>query len=151
MYLHGAGNVVKGASLSGYKAVGIPGTVMGLDTALRKYGKLPRAKVMETCNTARTRVTAWCKRALRRDLRISQKAVQTPFTKAAYQRQSKLPLGWRWSPDSRGFRRLCSDGGRASQLYVPGRHDPLRATSLIWRRNDVRNPQCARRLRYAGA
>jgi gamma-glutamyltranspeptidase/glutathione hydrolase len=47
MYLDGAGNVVRGASLSGYKAVGTPGTVMGLDSALRKYGKLPRAKVME--------------------------------------------------------------------------------------------------------
>jgi gamma-glutamyltranspeptidase/glutathione hydrolase len=47
MYLDGAGNVVKGGSLFGYKAVGVPGTVMGLDTALRKYGKLPRAKVME--------------------------------------------------------------------------------------------------------
>jgi gamma-glutamyltranspeptidase / glutathione hydrolase len=47
MYLDDAGNVVKGSSLSGYKAVGVPGTVMGLDTALRKYGKLPRAKVME--------------------------------------------------------------------------------------------------------
>jgi gamma-glutamyltranspeptidase / glutathione hydrolase len=47
MYLDGAGNVVKRASLFGYKAVAVPGTVMGLETALREYGKLPRSKVIE--------------------------------------------------------------------------------------------------------
>jgi hypothetical protein len=47
MYLDGAGNVVKKASLFGYKAAGVPGTVMGLNTALQEYGKLPRAQVME--------------------------------------------------------------------------------------------------------
>ncbi|MBV8565933.1 MAG: gamma-glutamyltransferase [Methylobacteriaceae bacterium] len=46
MYLDAAGNVVKGASLDGYKAVAVPGTVLGLDTALRKYGRLSRATVM---------------------------------------------------------------------------------------------------------
>ncbi|GGF03163.1 gamma-glutamyltranspeptidase [Aliidongia dinghuensis] len=46
MYLDAAGNPVKGASLIGYRAAGVPGTVMGLDTALAKYGRLPRARVM---------------------------------------------------------------------------------------------------------
>ena len=46
MYLDAQGNVVPGASLFGYLAVGVPGTVMGLETALREYGSLPRAKVM---------------------------------------------------------------------------------------------------------
>ena len=46
MYLDSAGNVKKGASLYGYGAVGVPGTVMGLDMAERKYGKLTRAQVM---------------------------------------------------------------------------------------------------------
>ena len=46
MYLDAAGNVVKNASLLGYLAVGVPGTVLGLDTAQRKYGKLSRAQVM---------------------------------------------------------------------------------------------------------
>ncbi|MDB5359008.1 MAG: gamma-glutamyltransferase [Rhodospirillales bacterium] len=46
MYLDAQGNVVKGASLLGYLAAGVPGTVLGLETALREYGKLPRAKVM---------------------------------------------------------------------------------------------------------
>lgn len=46
MYLDAQGNVVKNASLYGYKAAGVPGTVMGLDTALREYGTLPRGQVM---------------------------------------------------------------------------------------------------------
>jgi len=46
MYLDAQGNVVKGASLVGYLAAGVPGTVLGLDTALKEYGKLPRAQVM---------------------------------------------------------------------------------------------------------
>ncbi|RFB79682.1 gamma-glutamyltransferase [Methylovirgula sp. 4M-Z18] len=46
MYLDAQGNVVKGSSLIGYLAVGVPGTVLGLDTALTKYGMMPRDKVM---------------------------------------------------------------------------------------------------------
>ena len=47
MYLDSAGNVIKNASLQGYLAAGVPGTVLGLDTALQKYGKLSRAQVMK--------------------------------------------------------------------------------------------------------
>jgi len=47
MYLDASGNVIKNASLLGYLAVGVPGTVLGLDTALRKYGKLTRGQVMK--------------------------------------------------------------------------------------------------------
>jgi gamma-glutamyltranspeptidase / glutathione hydrolase len=46
MYLDGAGNVVKGASLRGWKAAGVPGTVLGLNTALAAYGTLPLARVL---------------------------------------------------------------------------------------------------------
>ncbi len=46
MYLDAAGNVIKDASLYGYLAAGVPGTVLGLDTAQRKYGRLARAQVM---------------------------------------------------------------------------------------------------------
>jgi gamma-glutamyltranspeptidase/glutathione hydrolase len=47
MYLDAAGAVIKNASLLGYLAVGVPGTVLGLDTAQRQYGKLTRAQVMK--------------------------------------------------------------------------------------------------------
>ena len=46
MYLDAEGNVIEGLSLRGYKAVGVPGTVLGLDTLLARYGTLPRAMVM---------------------------------------------------------------------------------------------------------
>jgi gamma-glutamyltranspeptidase/glutathione hydrolase len=46
MYLDTEGKPIKDASLYGYLAVGVPGTVKGLDRALTEYGTLPRAKVM---------------------------------------------------------------------------------------------------------
>jgi gamma-glutamyltranspeptidase/glutathione hydrolase len=46
MYLDGNGNVVPGRSTRGYLAVGVPGSPLGLDTALRRYGTMDRAAVM---------------------------------------------------------------------------------------------------------
>jgi gamma-glutamyltranspeptidase/glutathione hydrolase len=46
MYLDPSGHPVRGASLFGWKAVGVPGTVLGLDTALAKYGTMSRSAVM---------------------------------------------------------------------------------------------------------
>lgn len=46
MYLDKDGNLVKDASLYGYLASGVPGTVKGLDAALEKYGTLSRQEVM---------------------------------------------------------------------------------------------------------
>jgi len=46
MYQDASGTLVPRASLFGYKAVGVPGTVRGLDLALRHYGHLSRARVM---------------------------------------------------------------------------------------------------------
>ncbi|MBU0688725.1 MAG: gamma-glutamyltransferase [Gammaproteobacteria bacterium] len=46
MYLDRDGNVVSGASTDGHLAVGVPGTVSGMQYALEKYGTLPRAKVL---------------------------------------------------------------------------------------------------------
>ncbi|WP_186097949.1 gamma-glutamyltransferase [Burkholderia gladioli] len=46
MYLDEAGNVKPGESLYGYRAVGVPGTVAGLNLAERKYGKLTLRQVM---------------------------------------------------------------------------------------------------------
>ena len=47
MYLDANGQPVHGASLHGWKAVAVPGTVLGLDTALTRYGTMPRDKVMQ--------------------------------------------------------------------------------------------------------
>lgn len=46
MYLDAAGNVVPGRSTRGYLAAGVPGTVLGLDTALKQYGTMSRKQVM---------------------------------------------------------------------------------------------------------
>jgi gamma-glutamyltranspeptidase/glutathione hydrolase len=46
MYLDPSGNVIPGASLYGYRAIGIPGTVAGLVYAQRHWGKLTLAQDM---------------------------------------------------------------------------------------------------------
>ena len=46
MYLDTAGNVIPALSTRGYLAVGIPGTVAGLELARAKYGTWPRAALM---------------------------------------------------------------------------------------------------------
>ncbi|MGH9825107.1 MAG: gamma-glutamyltransferase, partial [Blastocatellia bacterium] len=47
MYLDASGNVIKGASIVGYKAIGVPGTVAGMALAEQRYGKLKWADVVE--------------------------------------------------------------------------------------------------------
>src|SRR5690349_958497 len=46
MYLDAKGEVIPNASLIGYKAAGVPGSVAGLVYAEKKYGKLSLAQVM---------------------------------------------------------------------------------------------------------
>jgi gamma-glutamyltranspeptidase/glutathione hydrolase len=46
MYLDAQGNVIENASLVGYKAIGVPGSVAGLAYAQKKYGKLSLSQVM---------------------------------------------------------------------------------------------------------
>ena len=46
MYLDADGHVIPMASLYGYKAVAVPGTVMGLQKMLDEYGTLKRQRVM---------------------------------------------------------------------------------------------------------
>ena len=46
MYLDARGNAVADKSIDGYLAIGVPGTVLGLETAREKYGSLPRAALL---------------------------------------------------------------------------------------------------------
>ncbi|MGC2637408.1 MAG: gamma-glutamyltransferase [Acidobacteriaceae bacterium] len=46
MYLDAKGNVIPDASIVGYKAIGVPGSVAGLVYAEKKYGKLTLPRVM---------------------------------------------------------------------------------------------------------
>jgi gamma-glutamyltranspeptidase/glutathione hydrolase len=46
MFLDSHGDPIGDKSVNGYLAAGVPGTVMGLETARRKYGTLPRSTLM---------------------------------------------------------------------------------------------------------
>lgn len=46
MYLDARGNVIPYASTKGYLAVGVPGTVMGMERARTEFGTLPRSVLM---------------------------------------------------------------------------------------------------------
>jgi gamma-glutamyltranspeptidase/glutathione hydrolase len=46
MFLDARGNPITDKSLNGYLAAGVPGTVLGLETARREYGTLPRPLLM---------------------------------------------------------------------------------------------------------
>jgi gamma-glutamyltranspeptidase/glutathione hydrolase len=47
MYLDAQGNVIPDLSIRGYKAVGVPGTVTGLNEMLKRYGTMSLAQVIE--------------------------------------------------------------------------------------------------------
>jgi gamma-glutamyltranspeptidase/glutathione hydrolase len=47
MYLDAQGNVIKGASTEGYKAIGVPGTVAGLMLIHKRHGKLKWSQLVE--------------------------------------------------------------------------------------------------------
>ncbi|MGZ5927492.1 MAG: gamma-glutamyltransferase, partial [Rhizomicrobium sp.] len=46
MYLDDKGNVIPGLSLHGYKAVGVPGSVMGFQKMLDEYGTMKREQLI---------------------------------------------------------------------------------------------------------
>ena len=47
MYLDKDGNIIKGLSTTGWLAVGVPGTVSGLEYARQKYGTMARAALID--------------------------------------------------------------------------------------------------------
>ncbi len=89
MYLDKSGDVLKGASLVGYRAVGVPGTVAGLALAQRRYGRLSWRQVIEParCLAADGFVVS---PALAQSL---QNAAQTPLGRFAESRRVFLRNG----------------------------------------------------------
>ena len=106
MYLDKSGNVIKGSSLVGYRAVGVPGTVAGLALAQRRYGRLPWRQVVEP---------AW---HLAADGFVVSPALAQSLRKAA-----RTPLG-RFAESRRVFLR----GGKPFQAGEVLRQPDLAAT-----------------------
>ena len=51
MYLDAHGNIVPGRSTKGWLAIGVPGTVAGMELARKTFGTMPRAKLMASAIT----------------------------------------------------------------------------------------------------
>jgi gamma-glutamyltranspeptidase/glutathione hydrolase len=88
MYLDEAGKPVPGASLVGYRAAGVPGTVAGLSLALEKYGTMKWRDVVEPARRLAADgfpVTP----ALARDLRRSRLLDQFPESRRIFLRDRR--------------------------------------------------------------
>src|SRR5438093_986284 len=84
MYLDANGEIIKDASLVGYKAIGVPGTVAGLALAHKRHGKLPWADVVEPA------------RKLAADgFPVSQYLERSLAMKRIVERMKKFPESWR--------------------------------------------------------
>ena len=94
MFLDDSGRVVDGKSIHGGLAVGVPGTVAGLQMALDEFGTLSRSKVMKPA------------------IRLASKGFEIPYDLA-------FSFGW-LNRSAEGFpetrRIFCRDG----EIYSPG-------------------------------
>ena len=84
MYLDAGGNVIKDASLVGYKAIGVPGTVAGLALAHKRHGKLPWADVIEPA-----------RKLAAEGFPVSQYLARSLTVKRIVERLQKFPESWR--------------------------------------------------------
>jgi gamma-glutamyltranspeptidase/glutathione hydrolase len=84
MYLDASGNVIKDASLVGYIAIAVPGTVAGLALAHKRHGKLPWADIVEPA------------RKLAADgFVVSEYLARSLRGKQTTERMQKFPESWR--------------------------------------------------------
>ncbi|HEY8849178.1 MAG TPA: gamma-glutamyltransferase [Thermoanaerobaculia bacterium] len=84
MYLDANGNVIKDASLVGYKAIAVPGTVAGLAFAHKRYGKLPWRDLVEPA-----------RKLAAEGFTVSQYVSRSLASKQTVERMQKFPESWR--------------------------------------------------------
>ena len=84
MYLDAEGNVIKDASLVGYKAIAVPGTVAGLAFAHKRYGKLPWPDLVEPA-----------RKLAAEGFIVSQYLARSLAVKQTVERMQRFPESWR--------------------------------------------------------
>jgi gamma-glutamyltranspeptidase/glutathione hydrolase len=84
MYLDASGNIVKDASLVGYKAVGVPGTVAGLVLAHQRHGKLPWRDLVEPA-----------RKLAAEGFVVSEYLARSLRVKQTVERMKQFPESWR--------------------------------------------------------
>jgi len=92
MYLDASGDVIKGASTEGYKAVGVPGTIAGLVLAHKRYGSLKWAELVEPARKLAAegfRISYYLARSLRNKTTI-QKLQPFAESRRVFQRDGKF-------------------------------------------------------------
>ena len=116
MYLDESGKVVEGRSLTTHLAVGVPGTVAGLEHALRRYGTMTLADVMAPAIRLAERGYR-VSPSLAKLLRVEQKLLaRHPATKAIFLPKGRPPAAGEWLVQkdlAASLKRIARDGGRA--------------------------------------
>jgi len=91
MFLDAEGAVDKEASRIGYRAVAVPGTVLGLETAHAKYGRLPREKIIAPA-IALAELGFILEEADIRLLRAAKRLKDSPAAAKIFSREDGSPL-----------------------------------------------------------
>lgn len=132
MYLNAKGELVKDASLVGYRAVGVPGTVEGMWAAQRRFGKLDWKKVLAPAIAlARDGFVPDEQLIGRRDAALKTFEGRTNF--AAYFGAMRAGVPFRQPELAATLERIAADGadgfyrGRTADLFA----DAMRGHGLI--------------------
>ncbi len=116
MYLNHNGSVNHGESLWSWRAIGIPGTVMGLNAALQRYGTMDRAEVMAPAIRLARKgyiLDRGDVALLRAD---TTRLARDPVTASVFSPQGRLPrVGERFRQPAlaRSLERISREGDRA--------------------------------------